>query len=141
MEQSKTLLNLDELTVADFKHINFSKVLLALLHESRTSKSNFSDPLLSLAEHKAPDIFIVEFRKKYPVFAKEIDIRLPKLSPTDLKTCYLLRLDLSTKEIAQITNSSIRAVESRKYRIRKRLNLKTEVNLNLFLIQLDQKNH
>ena len=56
------------------------------------------------------------------------------LSPRDLKICVYLRMNLSTKEIAQILNMTIRGVETARFRIRKRMGLEPADNLNGFLI-------
>ena len=55
------------------------------------------------------------------------------LTPTDLKLCAYLRLNLSTKAIADLLNLSIRGVESSRYRLRKKLGLPNEVTLFDFL--------
>lgn len=52
----------------------------------------------------------------------------------DLRICCLLRMNLSTKEIASLLNISVRAVELRRYRLRKRLGLDGETNLVDFLM-------
>ncbi|HEY6902326.1 MAG TPA: LuxR C-terminal-related transcriptional regulator, partial [Puia sp.] len=62
--------------------------------------------------------------------------RFPQLSPTDLKLCAYLRLNLASKEIAQILNISLKGVEVSRYRLRKKLNLSPEVNLYDFLIEV-----
>ncbi|MCH7399358.1 sigma-70 region 4 domain-containing protein [Belliella sp. DSM 107340] len=85
------------------------------------------------------DLFIVEFAKKYPKFVAKLEEMIPEMNSMDLKTCFFIRLDLSTKEIAVLTKSSVRSVESRKYRLRKKLNLSSAVNLNLFLIRLTKE--
>lgn len=56
------------------------------------------------------------------------------ITPGDLRLCCLLRMNLSTKEIASLLNISIRAVELRRYRLRKRIGLESEQNLTDFLI-------
>ena len=43
-------------------------------------------------------------------------------------------MNLSTKEIASLLNISVRAVELRRYRLRKRLGLEGDTNLVEFLI-------
>ena len=45
-------------------------------------------------------------------------------------------MNLSTKEIASIMNVSVRAIELRRYRLRKRLGLEGETNLVDFLMDL-----
>jgi DNA-binding CsgD family transcriptional regulator len=62
--------------------------------------------------------------------------RFPGLSPTDLKLCAYLRLNLTSKEIAQLMNISLKGVEISRYRVRKKLMLSTEVNLYDFLIDI-----
>ena len=43
---------------------------------------------------------------------------------------------LSTKEIAQLMNISVRGVEISRYRLRKKLNLATDTNLFDYLISI-----
>ena len=47
----------------------------------------------------------------------------PNITQNDLRLCTLLRLNLSTKEIAALLNISIRGVEQSRYRLKKRLDL------------------
>jgi len=47
----------------------------------------------------------------------------PGISKTDMKICVYTKLNLSTKEIADIMNISVRSVETARYRLRKRLGL------------------
>ena len=56
-------------------------------------------------------------------------IKYPKLTANELKLCTFLRLNLSTKEIAQLMNISLRGVELSRYRLRKKLELPTETSL------------
>lgn len=61
----------------------------------------------------------------------------PQLSTAELKLAAYLRLNLSTKEIAQLMNISIRGVETSRYRLRKKLGItKDETNLYNFLIDV-----
>jgi DNA-binding CsgD family transcriptional regulator len=55
------------------------------------------------------------------------------LTNSDLKVCAYLQLNLSSKEIAQLMNISVRGVEMSRYRIRKKLNLPQEQSLSEFL--------
>lgn len=57
----------------------------------------------------------------------------PKLSFTDIKLCGLLRLHLTTKDIARRLNLSVRGVETRRYRLRKKLDLGNQISLIRFL--------
>lgn len=66
-------------------------------------------------------------------FLKKIKVKYPGLTKTDLKVCAYLQLKLSSKEIAQLMNISVRGVEISRYRLRKKLQLPTEKTLNDFL--------
>ena len=57
-------------------------------------------------------------------------------SAHDLKLCAYLRMNLSSKEIAQLENISVRGVEISRYRLRKKLQIPTETNLFDFLLQV-----
>ncbi|MEO5889460.1 MAG: triple tyrosine motif-containing protein [Ferruginibacter sp.] len=66
-------------------------------------------------------------------FLKKLKSTYPLLSNTDLKVCAYLQLNLSSKEIAQLMNISVRGVEISRYRLRKKLQIPTEQTLNNFL--------
>ena len=59
-----------------------------------------------------------------------------KLTANELKLCTFLRVNLTTKEIAQLMNISMRGVEISRYRLRKKLNLPTEMSLFDFLNEI-----
>ena len=62
-------------------------------------------------------------------FFKKIKKIHTKLTPNDLRFCAFLRLNLSSKEIAPLLNISIRSVEIKRYRLRKKMNLPHEGSL------------
>jgi ligand-binding sensor domain-containing protein len=57
------------------------------------------------------------------------------LTPNDQKLCALLRLNLSTKEISNLMNVSLRGVEIARYRLRKKLGLDQGQNLSKFILE------
>lgn len=83
--------------------------------------------------------FSVYFDKAHNDFLKTLKETFPLLTPTDLKLCAYLRLNLSTKAIADLLNLSVRGVESSRYRLRKKLNLANEVSLADFFGSLGTK--
>lgn len=78
--------------------------------------------------------FAIHFDHVHANFLKNLKDKFPNLSPSDLKLCAYLKLNLSSKEMAQLLNITPRAVEVSRYRLRKKLNLKPEVNLFDFLL-------
>lgn len=69
-------------------------------------------------------------------FYDKLKINFPDLTKREVRLCALLRLDLSTKEIAALNNVSTRAVEMGRYRLRKKLNLDPKDNIIEFLQQI-----
>lgn len=98
------------------------------------SEENIEE-ILNLAENNSP-VFFEKFQLFFPHFIPEILKINPNLIHSELFFCALMKLDFDTKKIAQCTNNSIRAVESKKYRIRKKLNISSEININSFLIKI-----
>jgi hypothetical protein len=62
-------------------------------------------------------------------FFKRLKADFPALTPSDLRLCAYLRMNLSSKEIAPLLNITVRGVEERRYRLRKRMNLGSDENL------------
>ncbi|TDT46813.1 regulatory LuxR family protein [Maribacter spongiicola] len=69
-------------------------------------------------------------------FLKKIKDKHPELSSNDLRLCAYLRLNLSSKEIAPLLNISVRSVEVKRYRLRKKMNLSREAGLTDYIINL-----
>lgn len=80
--------------------------------------------------------FEFHFDKIHENFLKRLREKFPVLTPKDQKLCAYLRMNLSTKEIAPLMNISVRGVEISRYRLRKKLELESDVNLVEFLINL-----
>ncbi len=58
------------------------------------------------------------------------------ITGNEMKLCAYLRMNLSTKEIAQLMNISARGVEIGRYRLRKKLQLEKEMSLFDYLIKI-----
>lgn len=69
-------------------------------------------------------------------FFKKIKSMHPELTPNDLKLCAYLRLNLSSKEIGPLLNISVKSVEIKRYRLRKKMDLVREANLTLYILNI-----
>ncbi len=78
--------------------------------------------------------FAVHFDLVHTGYLQKLKELYPDLTPSELKLCAYLRLNLSTKEIAQIMNISVRGVETTRYRLRKKLNIANDTSLFDFLL-------
>ncbi|MPS73741.1 MAG: hypothetical protein E2590_11415 [Chryseobacterium sp.] len=74
-------------------------------------------------------LFVEKFNKFFPDFYNKINnTSSVPLTLSDLKYCGMLKLGFTTKQIAIYTNSSIKSVESKKYRLRKKLAIQIDEN-------------
>lgn len=80
--------------------------------------------------------FFTKFNKFDQDFTKKVLEIAPNLVASELEFCALLRLNFETKEIARYTGLSVRAVEGKKYRVRKKLKISSEEDLNIWMTRL-----
>jgi DNA-binding CsgD family transcriptional regulator len=83
--------------------------------------------------------FSVHFNKVHADFLNIIKERYPTINQQELKLCAYLIMNLSSKEIAQLMAISVRGVEISRYRLRKKLQIPTEVNLFEFLFEIQRE--
>lgn len=102
-----------------------SKELDALLKQIETIPSSDEDLW---------KVYQKNFDMIHDQFFRNLRERYPSLTASDLKFCALLRLNLSTKDIARLTNLTIRGVEAARYRLRKKIGLSEKDSLVEFLI-------
>lgn len=82
------------------------------------------------------NLFESSFNETHENFFKKLKAGHPDLVPNDLKLCAYLRMNMSSKEMASLLNISLRGVEIRRYRLRKKLDISHDKNLVEFLIEL-----
>lgn len=78
--------------------------------------------------------FQFHFDRVHGDFSNRFKATFPTLSPQEIKLSAYLRMNLSSKEIAQLLNISVRGVEISRYRLRKKLQLPRQKNLQEFIL-------
>ncbi len=73
--------------------------------------------------------FLKHFEEVHPEFYKKITAEHNNLSANEIKICAFLKMNLNTKEIAQITNQTVKSIEVARTRIRKKLSIEHSDNL------------
>ena len=76
------------------------------------------------------------FKNIHSGFYDELLKICPDLTATEIKTAALLKLNLTTKEIAAITFKSEGGIKTTRYRLRKKLNLSSDEKLVPFLMKI-----
>lgn len=80
------------------------------------------------------EIFEESFNRVHDDFFKRLMQRFPDLTPGDLRLAAYLKMNLSSKEIAPLLNISVRGIENKRYRLRKKIGLSEEDNLTEFIM-------
>lgn len=78
--------------------------------------------------------FFENFRCHQSEFIKSLTNSYPILTMMEFKLCCLLRAGFTTSEISELTNRTVRSVETAKYRLRKKITLEKFQDLGLFLM-------
>ena len=77
-----------------------------------------------------------QFTKLHSDFTHILSEKFPTLTPMELKICALLKIQLTSKEIAAALVISPRTVEDHRNRMRKKFGLAKDANLSTFLASL-----
>ena len=131
-----------ELAVATMGTIKKNEILKEIgsivsnLPESPASKELKKVIKNNLSSKKDWISFEEAFNNADKDFFKKIKEKHPNLTTGDLRLCVYLRLNLSSKEIAPLLHISHRSVEIKRYRLRKKMELGKEVNLNDYILKL-----
>lgn len=92
---------------------------------------SFSE-IVQLAKTNSPE-FLTRFQEVYPNFIEKLKEISPEISSDDLRFCALLKLNFSTKDIAEYTFVTIRTVQTRKSRLRKKFNIPSNDDIYLWI--------
>jgi len=79
--------------------------------------------------------FSDSFDEVHGKFIMRLKEKYPKLTPQEIKFAAYIRMNLNTKEIANLLGISVRGVEIGRYRVRKKLGLERKDNLSDFLLR------
>lgn len=112
------------------------KVLLKIPPRDRESQQKLKNVIIQLENFDKVgswDEFQHYFTLVHPDFYRRLDNAHPGLTPGNRKLCALIALGLSTKDIAALTFRNIRSVETSRNRLRKEIQIPTEVNLEDYM--------
>lgn len=91
--------------------------------------------IVQLAVNNNP-AFLIKFNDFDPGFSQKLLKIAPNLVASEIELCILLRLNFETKEIARHTKASVRAIEGKKYRVRKKLGIPSDKDINIWMAHI-----
>lgn len=139
-----------ELATSTMNLVQKTEILSKIKQELGKAKESYDDPKVVNGQVKKVikminenvrldknwDQFAHHFDKVHVDFNKRLKEKFPELTPNEKKLCAYLRMNLTTKEIAPLMNISVRGVEISRYRLRKKLDLDRDENLNEFIAEI-----
>ena len=105
--------------------------------ETRSALKKVINELRKSTDEEILKEFSLRFKEVHSDFYDTLLKKFPALTPSELKLCAFLRLNMTTKEIAELTGQQISTLENARYRLRQKLGISSsDVNLVTFLTQL-----
>ena len=131
-----------ELAISTMSIVKKNQFLNTIKEElNKVEKSNLVKSIIKTINNNIENeddwkFFEEAFNNTDKDFLKTLQNRHPELTNNDLKLCAYLRLNLSSKEIAPLLNISIKSVEVKRYRLRKKMNLPHESGLTEYILSI-----
>jgi len=111
--------------------------IIQLREKNEVLRVDISNQLSNLirSNSKESDLvsFFSNFEKIYPSFGTVLHSRIPDMTTSEVRLCILLRLNLSSKEVAKLLNITQESVNKARYRLRKKIGLIEQDDLYTFL--------
>lgn len=109
----------------------------AVKEETKFAIKKIARELQQSTDNEIWDEFEVRFNQVHGEFYDELQRQFPDLSPNEKRLCAFLRLNMSTKEISELTGQRIDTLEIARWRLRKKLKItNTKTNLVTFLSKI-----
>jgi len=129
-----------ELAISTMSIIKKNRLLNKIKKELKRTNGTDNNIAIELIDSNLNDtkdwsFFEQAFNNVDKDFLEKIKISHPDLTPNDLRFCAYLRLNLSSKEIASLLNISIKSVETKRYRLRKKLSLEHNDGLVEYILK------
>jgi len=111
-----------------------------LLQSADEQQKNKIEEIISsykiMSKDKGWKEFELRFGQVHKSFYQNLSAKFPDLSPNEKKICAFLRLNMTTKDIALITYKNVNTINQARKRLRKKMDIATDVNLITFLSEL-----
>ena len=130
---------INELLTETMRHIKSKERIAENLQklsnekEGITLKSIIADLRASKADNAKLMLIKQNIEQVNFEFIKKLRQLHPELTKTDVEICSLIRIGLSRKEVANLRNTSLEAVKTSRFRLKKKLKLTAEQSLDAYI--------
>lgn len=103
----------------------------AIKDETKDAIDKITKDIEKTIEGKFWEEFEMRFKNVHSDFYNRLMEKYPDLTPSEVRLCSFLKLDLSTKDISSITGQSVPSIEKARNRLRKKIGIATGENINM----------
>lgn len=136
MSNLLTQVNVKDTTTAALNKLQIIKRSFSSAGKESVVICEIENLLNSLNNSKDWEAFQLYFEQVNDSFMENLRKIYPSLTPGEQRLCALISLNLTTKEIASLINRTVRGIETAKFRLRKKMQLVTDDNLNDIILQI-----
>lgn len=104
-------------------------------NETKINDHEYFNEIIEMADKGNP-FFLAKFKNRYPDFHEKLHKHCENLTEHDIKFCIYMRLNLNSKQILQYENITLSAIEMKKYRLKKKLNLPSDTKLSTWILEI-----
>lgn len=104
---------------------------------AQTNYHELFEEIVLLAKQNKPE-FMTRFNELYPGFSNKLLAVNSDIQSSEIRFSAYLYLNFSTKEIAEYTHISVRTVQTKKYNLRKKLSIPTDMDIYVWFNHLMQ---
>jgi tetratricopeptide (TPR) repeat protein len=120
------------------RKVSLKKKEAEFLNEQLPKKQIDTNELRSVVQMAISNdpAFLLKFRNLDGEFIDKLLQLAPNLVASELELCVQVRLNFETKEIARYTKQSVRSIQGKKHRVRKKLGIPVTEDFNVWMAKL-----
>lgn len=123
---------------------NLQKELQTVRHrlkkaEEAIANQTTAEPLVltNLSTSDDENAFQLTFRQQYPGFVRRLRMLAPDLSSGEERLCMMIKLCMSTREVAQTLNIDLKSVHTARARLKRKLPLEGETAMDNWIREIE----
>lgn len=130
---------ISELKSESYKQIKSKEILVENLKKlaSKDESISIQNIIIDIKSELLDNAQLVKIKNELEIindnFFEKLNDKHPDLTKTDLEICSMIRMGLKRKEVASIRNTSLEAVKSSRFRLKKKLNLSKDEDLDYYI--------
>lgn len=108
----------------------------AVKEDTKLAISKIAEKIWKSRDEEIWEEFDIRFKQVHVDFYNHLVQQFPDLSPSEQRLCAFLRMNMSTKDISELMGINSSSIDNSRSKIRKKLQLSSDINLVTYLTKL-----